>query len=166
MASQNIPGIAVLAIHGFKPEPSPLFTITGLLTLISVPFGGHAVNLAAITAAMCAGPDANPDPARRYWAGVSSGVLNIILGLVAGGATALISVSPPVLIEAVAGLALVGAFGSSVHVALAEPKDRDAAVITFLVAASGLSIFGVGGAFWGLLAGGFVLLLKRLVPFT
>jgi len=166
MASQNIPGIAVLAIHGFKPEPSPLFTITGLLTLISVPFGGHAVNLAAITAAMCTGPDANPDPARRYWAGVSSGVLYIILGLVAGGATALISVSPPVLIEAVAGLALVGAFGSSVHVALAEPKDRDAAVITFLVAASGLSIFGVGGAFWGLLAGGFVLLLKRLVPFT
>ncbi len=162
MASQNIPGVAVLAINGFKPEPGPLFTVTGLLSLASVPFGGHAVNLAAITAAMCAGPDAHPDPARRYWAGIASGVLYILFGLLAGGATALINLSPPVLIEAVAGLALIGAFGSSLHTALADTHDREAAIVTFLVAASGLSLFGIGGAFWGLLAGGALLVLRRL----
>jgi benzoate membrane transport protein len=166
MASQNIPGVAVLAINGFKPEPGPLFTVTGLLTLLSVPFGGHAVNLAAITAAMCAGPDAHPDPARRYWAGIASGVLYIVFGLLAGGATALISLSPPVLIEAVAGLALIGAFGSSLHAAVSDAKDREAAIITFLVAASGLSIFGIGGAFWGLLAGGAIFALRRIAPAT
>ena len=166
MASQNIPGVAVLAINGFKPEPGPLFTVTGLLSLLSVPFGGHAVNLAAITAAMCAGPEAHPDPARRYWAGIASGVLYIVFGFLAGGATALISLSPPVLIEAVAGLALIGAFGSSLHAAVSDAKDREAAIITFLVAASGLSIFGIGGAFWGLLAGGAIFALRRIAPAT
>jgi benzoate membrane transport protein len=166
MASQNIPGIAVLALNGFKPEPSPLFTVTGLLTLVSAPFGGHAVNLAAITAAMCAGPDAHADPARRYWAGISSGVIYILFGLIAGGATALINFSPPILIEAVAGLALIGAFGASIHSAVSNPNDRDAAIITFLVAASGMSLFGIGGAFWGLLAGGAMMALQRVGRIT
>jgi len=161
MASQNIPGIAVLAINGFKPAPSPLFTVTGLLTLLSAPFGGHAVNLAAITAAMCAGPDAHADPSRRYWAGISSGAIYILFGLIAGGATALISFSPPILIEAVAGLALIGAFGASIHSALSDSNDREAAVITFLVAASGMSLFGIGGAFWGLLSGGAMMVIQR-----
>ena len=93
MASQNIPGIAVLGIHNYKPEAGPLFTITGLFSVLSAPFGGHAVNLAAITAAICAGPDCHPDPKKRYVAGVTAGMFYIIFGLLSGGATALIAVS-------------------------------------------------------------------------
>ena len=162
MASQNIPGMAVLNANGFRPKPGPLLTVTGLFTLACAPFGGHAVNLAAITAALCAGPDAHHDPARRYWAAVAAGVAYVFFGLLAGAATALISASPPVLIEAVAGLALLGAFGSALMGAVAEARDREAAVITFLVAASGLTFFGISGAFWGLLAGGAVMALGRL----
>jgi len=164
MASQNIPGMAVLAVNGYKPEAGPLFTVTGLFSLLSVPFGGHAVNLAAITAAICAGPECHPDPARRYGAAVTAGVLYVIFGLIAGGATALIAVSPPVLIEAVAGLALLGAFGGSLMAAVADPAEREAAVVTFLVAASGLTLFGIGGAFWGLVAGGAMRFLRRFGP--
>lgn len=161
MASQNIPGMAVLAAHHYRPEPGPLFTVTGLLSALSAPFGGHAVNLAAITAAICAGPDCHPDPQKRYVAGVTAGIIYIIFGLLAGGATALIAVSPPVLIEAVAGLALMGAFGAALMAAVQDASEREAAVVTFLVAASGLTLFGIGGAFWGLVAGGFLRVLRR-----
>jgi len=161
MASQNIPGIAVLNANGYRPEPGPLFTGTGLFTLAGAPFGAHAVNLAAITAALCAGPEAHPDPARRYWAGITSGAFYVFFALIAGAATAFIDASPPLLIEAVAGLALLGAFGSSAAAALKEESAREAAVITFLVTASGLSFFGVSGAFWGLLAGGLVMVLGK-----
>ena len=154
MASQNIPGMAVLNINGYRPEPGPLFTATGLFSVVAAPFGGHAVNLAAITAAMCAGPDADPDPARRYVAAVAAGALYLVFGLFAGAATAFIGATPPILIEAVAGLALLGAFGSAMLGAVAEPRDREAAVVTFLVTASGLAFWGISGAFWGLLAGG------------
>ena len=119
------------------------------------------INLAAITAAICAGPDAHPEPARRYWSAVVAGLAYIMLGLGAGAATALITASPPVLVEAVAGLALLGAFGNALLGAVKEPRDREAAVITFLVAASGLTFWGVSGAFWGLLAGGAVMALGR-----
>ena len=161
MASQNIPGMAVLAVNGYRPDPGPLFTVTGLFSLLGAPFGGHAVNLAAITAALCAGPDAHPDPARRYWAAVVAGLVYIVFGLLAGAATAFIGASPPVLIEAVAGLALLGAFGGALMGAVAEPRDREAAVATFLVSASGLSFLGIGGAVWGLLAGGALMALAR-----
>lgn len=161
MASQNIPGMAVLAVHDYRPEPGPLFTVTGLLSVFSAPFGGHAVNLAAITAAICAGPDCHPDPSKRYVAGITAGILYMIFGLIAGGATALIAISPPVLIEAVAGLALIGALGSALMAALQDPHEREAAVVSFLVAASGISLFGIGGAFWGLIAGGVLRLLRR-----
>ncbi len=161
MASQNIPGVAVLNVNGYRPAPGPLLRVTGLFSLASAPLGGHAVNLAAITAALCAGEDAHPDPARRYWAAVIAGLVYILFGLAAGAATAFISASPPVLIEAVAGLALLGAFGSAALNALKEPTEREAAVITFLVTASGLTFFGIGGAFWGLVAGGVVLALTR-----
>ncbi len=161
MASQNIPGMAVLNANGYHPAPGPLFTRTGLLTLAGAPFGAHAVNLAAITAAICAGPDAHPDPARRYWAAVVAGGGYIGFGLLAGGATVLIGAAPPVLIEAVAGLALLGAFAGALMAAVADPARREAAVVTFLVSASGFSILGIGGAFWGLLAGGALLLLGR-----
>ena len=161
MASQNIPGLAVLNINGYRPDAGPLFRTTGLLTMLAAPFGGHAVNLAAITAAMCASEEAHPDPARRWWAAAVSGIVYIGFGLMAGAAIALISRSPPVLIEAVAGLALLGSFGNALSTALADPKHREAALVTFLVTASGLTFGGISGAFWGLVAGGFILSLSR-----
>lgn len=162
MASQNIPGMAVLSVNGYTPKAGPLIATTGFFSLLSAPFGGHAVNLAAITAAICAGPDADPDPARRYVSAVTAGILYIVFGLLAGAATALIAIAPPVLIEAVAGLALVGAFGSSLMAAIQDQHQREAAIITFLVAASGLTLFGIGAAFWGLIAGGAMIALTRL----
>ena len=157
MASQNIPGMAVLHLNGYRPAASPLFVATGVFSLLGAPFGGHAVNLAAITAALCAGPDAHPDPARRYWAAVVAGLTYVAFGLLAGTATAFIAASPPVLIEAVAGLALLGAFGSALFGAVSAVEGREAALATFLVTASGQGFFGVSGAFWGLLAGGVML---------
>lgn len=161
MASQNVPGMAVLNANGYRPELSPLLRATGVGTMLAAPFGGHAVNLAAITAAICANPEAHPEPRRRYWAAVVAGLAYMALGLTAGAATAFMSISPPVLVEAVAGLALLGALGASLQNALADADRREAALVTFLVAASGLTILGIGGAFWGLLAGGALLLLAR-----
>ncbi|HUB15333.1 MAG TPA: benzoate/H(+) symporter BenE family transporter [Acetobacteraceae bacterium] len=161
MASQNIPGMAVLAVNGYRPAPGPLFRVTGLFSLVAAPFGGHAVNLAAITAALCAGAEAHPDVGRRYWAAVVAGFAYVLFGLLAGPVTAFIGAAPPVLIEAVAGLALLGAFGGALLAAVSVPADREAAVVTFLVTASGISFFGIGGAFWGLAAGGAVLALTR-----
>jgi benzoate membrane transport protein len=162
MASQNIPGMAVLHLNGYRPPASPLFVLTGVFTVLGAPFGGHAVNLAAITAALCAGPDAHPDPAKRYWAAVVAGLGYIGFGLLAGAATAFIAASPPILIEAVAGLALLGAFGSALLGAVSATEGREAALVTFLVTASGQGFFGVSGAFWGLLAGAAMLGLGRL----
>ncbi|MGE0151227.1 MAG: benzoate/H(+) symporter BenE family transporter [Reyranellaceae bacterium] len=161
MASQNIPGMAVLNANGYRPAPNPLFRTTGLYSLAAAPFGGHAVNLAAITAALCAGPDAHPDPARRYWAAVVAGIAYVALGLLAGLATAFIAASPPILIQAVAGLALLGALGAAMLGAVNAVADREAAIVTFVVTASGLSFFGISGAFWGLVAGGLILALTR-----
>ena len=153
MASQNIPGLAVLAANEYRPAPGPLFYRTGVLSLLAAPFGGHAVNLAAITAALCANPDAHPDPARRYWAAMVGGATYILFGLGAGAVVALVSVAPPVLIQAVAGLALLGSLGGAMMGAVAVAEERDAAVVTFVVAASGVTLLGIGGAFWGLLSG-------------
>ncbi|MBW8298355.1 MAG: benzoate/H(+) symporter BenE family transporter [Hydrogenophaga sp.] len=157
MASQNIPGIAVLKVNHYNPNPGPLFAVTGLFSLLSAPFGGHAVNLAAITAAMCAGEDAHPDPKRRYWAAIIGGVGYIVFGLLAGAVTAFVSLAPPILIQAVAGLALIGAFSGSAVAAFKDPETREAAAVTFLITASGVSFGGISGAFWGLVAGGLML---------
>ena len=162
MASQNIPGIAVLKVNHYDPKPGPLFATTGLFSLLSAPFGGHAVNLAAITAAMCAGDDAHPDPAKRYWAAIIGGVGYVILGLLAGAVTAFVSLAPPILIQAVAGLALIGAFSGSAVAAFREQGTREAAAVTFLITASGVSFAGISGAFWGLVAGGLMMGLQRL----
>lgn len=162
MASQNIPGMAVLNVNGYRPDANPLFRWTGIFSLFSAPFGGHAVNLAAITAALCANPDADPDPAKRWQAAAVAGVFYILFGLCAGAATAFIAASPPILIEAVAGLALLGALGSALTNALADTAHREAAIVTFLTTASGVAFFGVSGAFWGLLAGGALMALQRL----
>jgi len=161
MASQNIPGLAVLAANGYRPEAGPLFRTTGLFSMLAAPFGTHAVNLAAITAALCAGPEAGPDPSRRWWAAAAAGLGFVLFGVFAGAATAFISAAPPILIQAVAGLALLGVLGSSILGAVADSEAREAAVITFLVTASGLSFFGISGAFWGLVAGGAMLAWTR-----
>ena len=161
MASQNIPGLAVLSVNGYRPEPGPLFAATGLFSLAAAPFGGHAVNLSAITAALCAGPDAGPDPQRRWWAAAIAGAAYVAFGLAAALVTALAAVSP-LLIQAVAGLALLGAFSASIAGALADTGERDAAAVTFVVTASGITVMGISAAFWGLLAGAVVLLLGRL----
>ena len=161
MASQNIPGMAVLNANGYHPPMGPLLRATGYFSFAANFFGGHAVNLAAITAALCSNPEADPDPKRRYWAAVVSGVLYVIFGLCAGAATAFIAASPPILIEAVAGLALLGALGASLMGAMQDAERREAALITFLLSASGLTFYGIGGAFWGLIGGGAMLALQK-----
>ena len=161
MASQNITGIAVLSNFGFRPDAGSMFGWTGAFSLIAAPFGCHAVNLAAITAAICAGDEAHPDPSRRYWSAVVAGVIYIVFGLTAAMAVSFISVSPPTLIEAVAGLALLGALATAIVSAMASERDREAALVTFLVTASGMTFFGIGGAFWGLLAGGAIYLWEH-----
>ncbi|MGW0432546.1 benzoate/H(+) symporter BenE family transporter [Micromonospora sp. NPDC003197] len=161
MASQNVPGMAVLAEYGYRPPLRGILLRTGLASAVAAPFGGHMINLAAITAALAASPDADPDPGRRWVASVTAGAGMIVLGLGAGLATALVLLSPPVLIEAVAGLALLGALAGAVTTAVEEPSGREAAIVTFLVTASGVTLLGVGAAFWGLLAGGLLLLVHR-----
>lgn len=161
MASQNIPGLAVLSASGYRPEPGPLFTTTGLFSVAAAPFGSHAVNLAAITAALCAGEGAGPDPARRWVAAVVAGATYVVFGLLAGAVTAFAASAPPVLIQAVAGLALLGPFGGAMLGAVHAPQGREAALVCFTVTASGVVFLGIGGAFWGLLAGGAMMMLAR-----
>ena len=161
VASQNIPGIAVLNINNYHPSPQPLFLVCGLFSLLSAPWGGHAVNLAAITAAMGAGEDAHPDPQRRYWAVIVSGVCYLLLGLFAGLVIHLLSLAPSLLLPAVAGLALVAACSNSLVAAFQPVATRDAAAVTFFVTAAGLSIAGIASAFWGLVAGALVYSLRR-----
>jgi benzoate membrane transport protein len=162
MASQNITGLAVLSTFGFRHKPRDGLAITGLFSIISAPFGAPAINYAAITAALCAGPDAGPDPAKRYVAAFFSGIGYIFFALVAAIAAALVLNASPVLIEAAAGLALIGAFGSAMSQAIGEEEGRLPALVTFLITASGLTIFGIGGAFWGLLAGWGIFLAFRM----
>ena len=170
MASQNVPGLAVLRGNGYDVPVGKVFVTTGLGTLVVALFGGHAINLSAITAALCAGPEADADPARRYIAAVAAGACYIALGLCAGFAAVLIAASPPLLIQAVAGLALLGSLAAALGSALADESYRLAAITTFVTTASGISIGGIAGAFWGLIAGGLMLLLdpahrrRRAVP--
>ncbi|WP_152046072.1 benzoate/H(+) symporter BenE family transporter [Aureimonas psammosilenae] len=160
MASQNIPGLAILKINGFQPPAGLAFMTTGLFSALAVPFGGHAVNLAAITAAICAGEEAGPDRAERWWAGVVSGFAYVVFGLLAGIVTAFASLSP-LLIQAAAGLALVGALSASLHAATSVAEERNAAALTFLTTASGIAFLGISAPFWGLAAGTAMLLLER-----
>ena len=159
MAGQNVPGFAVLRTFGYPPPPASAILVgTGVLTSVGALFGSHATNLAALSAAIMAGPDAHPDPARRWIASFASGPVNILLGLGAGVATALVSASPPILITAVAGLALIGAFVTSMTTALEEAEHRLVAALTFVVVASGIVVAGIGSAFWGLVVGGVAML--------
>jgi benzoate membrane transport protein len=166
MASQNIPGIGVLASFGYRAPLRPALVTTGAATVAGAPFGAHAINLAAITAALAAGPDAHPDPARRWIASTAGGAVYLVLGLAAGAATALVAIAPPLLIEAVAGLALFGALGGALTAAAADAERREAAIVTFVVSASSITAAGISAPFWGLVAGLAYLGLQRarIVP--
>jgi benzoate membrane transport protein len=161
MAAQNVPGMAVLAQFGYRPPLRPVLAATGLASVAAAPFGGHGVNLAAISAALAAGPDAGPDTGRRWIASVTAGLGTAVLGLGSGLAAALILLSPPVLVAAVAGLALLGALAAAIASAVGDPAGREAAAVTFVVTAAGVGFLGIGSAFWGLLAGGAMTLLHR-----
>lgn len=164
MASQNIPGLAVLATYNYAPPTRPIFLATGAASAVTALAGAPTINLAAITAALCASPDADPNPARRWQAAFVGGLGYILFAALAGVTATMVTRSPPILIEAVAGLALVGAFGGALMGAVQEEDKRTAALVTLLVTASGLSFGGVGSAFWGLLLGGAVHLLHRRPP--
>ncbi|GIJ29974.1 benzoate transporter [Micromonospora qiuiae] len=161
MAAQNVPGAALLVGYGYRPPLGSVLRTTGLASVATAPAGGHAVNLAAISAALAAGPDAHPDPDRRWIASVTAGVGLALLGLGAGAVTTLVGWAPPVLIEAVAGLALLGALAAALASALTDPTAREAAVVTLVVTASGVSLAGIASAFWGLIAGSLMLLIFR-----
>ncbi len=153
MAGQNIPGAAVMASYGYQVPWRETMTSTGLATAVIASAGGHALNLAAITASLAASPAADPDPARRWIASSTAGWAYLVLGLLSAAFTTLVSAAPVDVIGAVAGLALVGTLASSLSGALSAPEGREAAVITFAVAASGLTFLGVGAACWALAAG-------------
>lgn len=161
MASQNLPGLAVMRANGFSVSPPPLFLMTGLVSVITGLFGGMTSNLAAITAAICAGPEAHPLPGRRWPAPMAAGATYLVLGLAASVAAAFIAASPPLLIQAVAGLALFSSLASSLAASLEDEQVRLPAILTFVATASGITIIGVGAPFWGLLGGILLLLLLR-----
>jgi benzoate membrane transport protein len=153
MTSQNITGLAVLSTFDYRPDPRLGLLATGAASAVTAPLGAPTINYAAITAALCAGPDAHPDRERRYVAAVVAGVGYMALSAMAGLTTALVVNSSPILIEAAAGLALLGAFASATAGALQAEEDRIPAMAALLVTASGLALFGIGPAFWGLVAG-------------
>jgi benzoate membrane transport protein len=161
MASQNLPGVAVIRASGYPLPVSRLITMTGLATLVLAPFGAYALNLSAITAAMCMGPEAHEDRSRRYTAAVACGALYVVVGLFGAVVTGLLTAFPQELVIAIAGLALLGTIGGGLATALREDAHREAALITFLVTLSGVVIGGVGSAFWGAMAGVFTLFVQQ-----
>lgn len=161
MASQNLPGVAAQRAAGYDTPVSPVITTTGLATLVLAPFGAYALNLAAITAAICMGREAHEDPRQRWQASAAAGVCYIIVGLLGGAVVGLIAAFPKELVLAVAGLALLGTIGSGLSVAMKDENQREAALITFVVTASGLTLWGVGAAFWGVVAGALALTVQR-----
>ncbi|WP_422840223.1 benzoate/H(+) symporter BenE family transporter [Aeromonas veronii] len=153
MTSQNMPGIAILRAHGYQPATSSLISWTGLTGLLLAPFGGYAFNLAAITAAICMGKEVDPDTKRRWPAAVWAGCFYLLTGCFGATVAALFSAFPAALVTCVAGLALLGTIGSSLHSALQQDEAREAALLTFIITASGISLLGIAAACWGLLIG-------------
>lgn len=153
MTSQNVPGLAVLRANGYGTPASPLIGWTGFTGLALGPFGGFSFNLAAITAAICMSRDADPEPGRRYMAAVWAGVFYLLTGVFGATVVSLFAAFPVELVAAIAGLALLGTIAGSLAGALSDERGRDAAIVTFLCTASGLALFGIGSAFWGLLLG-------------
>ena len=174
MASQNMPGVAAIKACGFGDERanggdaglpiSRILTMTGVATLVFAPFGAFSLNLSAITAAMCMGPQSHPDKARRYTAAVCCGLIYIALGLFGATIMAMLSAFPQALVVAIAGLALMATIGNGLASALHKESDREAAMVTFLITLSGVVIGGIGSAFWGLLAGSLALAVQHYRP--
>ncbi len=163
MAAQNLPGFAVLRQAGYQPPTASALAVTGFASLLTAPLGAHMVNMAAISAAICTGPDTHPDPRERWKAGIWYGLLWCLIALLVAPILAIMFAMPKALIVAVAGLGLIGSLAASLGGAMADEKQRFAAVVTFAVGASGLSIFGIGAAFWALLAGLATLAIERNV---
>jgi len=163
MAAQNLPGFAVLKAHHYQPPVSSILSVTGLVNLLAAPFGGYAINLAAITAAICMTKEVDKDPGQRYWAAVSGGVFYIVMALCAGFLMSLFAGLPSALIYALAGIALFTTITNSVSQALAEQKISEAAMVTFLITASDLSLWGLSSVLWGLIAGSLIIFLQQLV---
>lgn len=161
MASQNLPGVAAIRAAGYSMPISRIITLTGVATLLLAPFGAFALNLSAITAAICMGPEAHPDPKKRYTAAVTCGAIYVLIGLFGAAVTGLLIAFPRELVLAIAGIALLGSIGSGLHAALKDDEHREAALITFLVTLSGVVIAGVGSAFWGVVAGAVALFVQQ-----
>lgn len=153
LTGQYMPGMLVLRNDGFKTSANPIVTITGLGSLLMAPFGSHAFNIAAITAAICTGKEASQDPSKRWIAGVAAGVFYILVGVFGVTLAAVFMALPATFIATLAGLALLGTLGGSLASAVADAKTREASLITFLAAAANITLLGIGGAFWGLVIG-------------
>lgn len=162
MASQNLPGVAAIRAAGYQLPVSKLITISGLFTLVLAPFGAFALNLSAITAAICMGREAHEDPARRYTAAVSCGAIYVVIGLFGAAVTGLLTAFPKELVATIAGLALLGTIGGGLAAAVRDESHREAALITFLVTLSGVTLAGIGSAFWGVAAGAVALGIQQL----
>ena len=153
MASQNLPGMTVLRANGYDVPASPLLTTTGMTSILLAPFGSHGIHMAAISAAICAGTEAHEDPRKRYTAAIWCGIFYGIAGIFGATLAALFTALPKALILSIAALALFASIIGGLTQAMSEPKEREAALITFLVTASGMTLFSVGSAFWGIIAG-------------
>jgi len=153
MASQAVPGVSAIRVSGYEPPVSPLMSWSGITTVLLAPFGGYAFNLAAITAAIVLNPHAHANAGKRYTAAMWAGLFYIVMGLLGGAVAGLLAAFPAALIMGVAGMALLGTIANGLATSLAEPGKREAALITFLVTLSGVTLLGVGSAFWGLVAG-------------
>lgn len=162
MASQNLSGLAVLKAAGYNPPPGPLIGVTGFVSLLTAPFGASTSNLAAISAAICTGPDVHPDPAERWKTGPFYALVYLVFAIFGASLVAIFAVLPPSLIALVAGLGLLASLSNALAIALKDETERMPATIAFVVTASGLTLFGIGAAFWGLLGGLIVLGLDRL----
>ena len=164
MASQNLPGVAVMRASGYTMPVSKLVGLTGVATLVLAPFGAFGINFAAITAAICMGPEAHADASKRYTAAVWCGLIYILIGIFGAVVAGVLAAFPPELVMAIAGLALLGSIGGGLFVALKEDSSREAAMITFLVTLSGVVLAGIGAAFWGVVAGSLALFVQQYRP--
>jgi benzoate membrane transport protein len=163
MAAQNLPGIAVLKAHNYKAPVSSILSVTGFVNMLAAPFGAYAINLAAITAAICMTEDVDKDPKKRYWAAISGGGFYILMAISAGYLMQAFASLPNALIYSLAGMALFTTITSSIQQALYDDKMSEAAIITFLVTASNLSLWNISSVLWGLIAGSITLLIQKLL---
>ncbi|MGV8920574.1 MAG: benzoate/H(+) symporter BenE family transporter [Pseudomonas sp.] len=159
LTGQHVPGLAVLKTSGFNPSANPIVSLNGLISLIFAPFGAHAINPSVVAASICTGSESNEDPSKRYVAGIAAGIIYIVVGLFGGALAQLLGAWPKELIVALAGLALIGSITNGLVGLVTNDGHRDASVVTFLVAASGLSFLGLGAAFWSLVIGGVAYLI-------